>query len=356
MTTAVEARPVDEAKLGDLINKAVGDFGAIMSGTLVAVGDKLGLFKAISDGGSVTSADLAKRSGCAERYVREWLAAMAASGNITYDGGGRYSLSPEQEVFFTDPNSPAGLVGGYQITTAATRSFGRIVQAFQTGQGVGWHEQDPELFEGTERFFRPGYIGNLIGSWLPALDGVIERLERGIKVADVGCGHGASTILMAEAFPNSQFVGFDYHQGSIDAARHRAADAGLTNVTFQVASAKEYPGTYDLVCYFDCLHDMGDPAGAAAHTYKSLNDGGTWMVIEPNAQDDVADNLNPVGRVFYSASTLLCTPGSLSQEVGTALGAQAGQARLTEVAQKGGFKTLRRATETPFNIVLEGRK
>jgi hypothetical protein len=219
MTTAVQARPVDEQKLMAFVFKAVDDFGAIMSGTLVAVGDKLGLFKAIADAGSVTSADLAKRSGCAERYVREWLAAMAASGNITYEGGGRYSLTPEQEVFFTHTESPAGLVGGYQITTAATRSYGRILEAFRTGQGVGWHEQDAELFEGTERFFRPGYIGDLIANWLPALDGVVARLEQGIRVADVGCGHGASTILMAEAFPNSQFFGFDYHQGSIDAAR-----------------------------------------------------------------------------------------------------------------------------------------
>jgi SAM-dependent methyltransferase len=356
MTTAVQPRPIDEEKLMDLVHKAVGDLGAILSGTLVAIGDRLGLFKAIAEARSVTSAELAKRTGCAERYVREWLASMAASGNITYDGGGRYSMTPEQEIFFTNEESPAGLVGGYQVATAATRAYPRILEAFQSGQGVGWHEHDVELFPGTERFFRPGYIGNLVGTWLPALDGVVPQLEKAIRVADVGCGHGASTILMAQAFPNSQFVGFDYHKESIKAARERAAKAGVTNCTFEVASAKDYPGTYDLICHFDCLHDMGDPVGAAKHAYESLADGGTWMLIEPNANDDVADNLNPVGRVFYSASTLICTPASISQEVGAALGAQAGEARLREVAQKGGFTKFRRATETPFNIVLEGRK
>lgn len=353
---SAQARPVNEEKLMELVGKCVGDFGALLSGTLVAVGDRLGLFRAIADAGSVTSADLAKSTGTAERYVREWLAGQAASGYITYDGGGRYSLSPEQTEAFTNEDSPAYMVGGFQVTSAATRAYPRIVEAFRTGQGVGWHEHDPELFQGTERFFRPGYAANLVAAWLPALDGVVARLEEGIRVADVGCGHGASTIIMAQAFPNSQFVGFDYHKESIEEANERARAEGVTNVSFEVASAKEYPGTYDLVCHFDCLHDMGDPVGAAKHAFNSLNPGGTWMLVEPNANDDIADNLNPVGRVFYSASTFLCTPASLSQEVGAALGAQAGEMRLREVAQQAGFAAFRRATETPFNLVLEGRK
>jgi SAM-dependent methyltransferase len=354
--TKTQTRPIDETKLMDLVHKAVGDFGAIMGGTLVAIGDKLGLFRAIAEAGSVTPAALASRTGTAERYVREWLSAQAAAGYVTYDGDGRFSLTPEQEEAFVNPDSPASIVGGFQLATAATRSYARILDAFRTGGGVGWHEHDAELFEGTERFFRPGYAANLIDGWLPALEGVADKLRRGARVADVGCGHGASTILMAQAFPNSTFVGFDYHQGSIDAARREAKRSGRTNVTFQVASAKDYPGTYDLVCFFDSLHDMGDPAGAAAHVAASLAPDGTWMIVEPAAADDIAGNLNPVGRVYYSASTLLCTPGSLSQEVGTALGAQAGEARLGEVIRTGGFTQIRRAAETPFNIVLEARK
>ena len=356
MVTSTQAPAFDEAKLMDLVFRCVGDFGAILSGTLVAIGDKLGLYRAIADAGSVTSSQLAKATDTAERYVREWLAAQAASGYITYDGGGRYSLSPEQREVFANGDSPGYMVGGFQLTAAATRAYPQILEAFRTGKGVGWHEHDRELFPGTERFFRPGYLANLVGGWLPALGGVVEKLTKGARVADVGCGHGASTIIMARAFPNSQFVGFDYHDASIAAARQAAKAEGLKNVTFEVASAKAYPGTYDLVCHFDCLHDMGDPAGAAKHAYDSLAEDGTWLLVEPNANDDVSDNLNPVGRVFYSASTLICTPASLSQEVGAGLGAQAGEARLREIAQQAGFTSFRRATETPFNLIFEGKR
>jgi len=355
-TTTAQAPAFDEAKLMELVGKCVGDFGALLSGTLVSIGDRLGLFKAIAAAGEVTPAELAKRTGTSERYVREWLAAMAASEYITYAGGGRFTLTPEQREAFTNEESPGYMIGGFQGMTAATRAFPKVIEAFRSGQGVGWHEHDADLFKGTERFFRPGYAANLVEAWLPALDGVVDKLKAGARVADVGCGHGASTIIMAKAFPQSQFVGFDYHAASIDAAREAAKGAGLKNVTFDVASAKEYPGTYDLVCHFDCLHDMGDPVGAAKRVYDSLNDGGTWLLVEPNAGDDIAQNLNPVGRVFYSASTLICTPASLAQEVGAALGAQAGEARLREVAQQAGFTRFRRATETPFNLVLEGKK
>jgi SAM-dependent methyltransferase len=314
------------------------------------------LFKAMAGAGSLTPGELAARSGCAERYVREWLSGLAAAGYVAYDGDGRYHLPEVQTIALTDETSPAYVVGGFQLMLAATRAVPTLVERFRTGEGLGWHEHDPELFQGTERFFRPGYEANLVQSWLPALEGVVPKLERGAKVADVGCGHGASTIIMAAAYPKSTFVGFDYHPASIEAARKAAADAGVAErCTFEVASAADYPGTgYDLVCHFDCLHDMGDPLGAAAHARASLADDGTWLLVEPYANDDVADNLNPVGRVFYSASTLICTPASLSQEVGTALGAQAGEARLRGVAEAAGFSGFRRATETPFNLVLEG--
>jgi SAM-dependent methyltransferase len=303
----------------------------------------------------MTPAELAKKTGTTERYVREWLNAQSAGGYVTYTGDGRYTLSPEQAEALTNEESPAFVLGGFQGMTAATMARPRLIEAFKTGKGVGWDEHDPDLFQGTERFFRPGYLANLVAAWLPALDGVVAKLEAGASVADVGCGHGASTIIMARAFPNSKFTGFDYHGPSIEAARKAARDAGVTNCDFQVASAKDYPGTYDLVCHFDCLHDMGDPVGAAAHARKSLKPDGTWMLVEPFANDEVAENLTPVGRVFYSASTFICTPASLAQEVGAALGAQAGEQRLGEVARKAGFSRFRRAAETPFNIVLEGR-
>jgi 2-polyprenyl-3-methyl-5-hydroxy-6-metoxy-1,4-benzoquinol methylase len=352
---STQARTIDEAKLMDLVNQAIGDMGGVLVGALVVIGDKLGLYRALAASDPVTPAELAKKTGTAERYIREWLNAQSAAGYVTYAGEGRYTLSAEQAEALTNDDSPAFIVGGFQGMSAAARKAPRMLEAFRSGEGVGWHEHDSDLFQGTERFFRPGYLANLVATWLPALDGVVRKLESGASVADVGCGHGASTIIMAKAFPKSQFTGFDYHAPSIEAARKAASDAGVKNVKFEVASAKDYPGQYDLVCHFDCLHDMGDPVGAARHVRETLKPGGTWMLVEPFANDDVSDNLNPVGRVFYSASTLICTPASLSQEVGAALGAQAGEARLRQVATQAGFGTFRRATETPFNLVLEGR-
>jgi SAM-dependent methyltransferase len=348
---------MNEDKLMGLVHQAVGDFGSILTGALVVLGDRLGLYRHLADAGRpLTSAELATAAGCAERYVREWLNGQAASGYVTY-ADGRYALSEEQAVAFTDESSPACVIGGFQAMLAATRAVDRLSVLFRTGEGLGWHEHHDDLFCGTERFFRPGYIANLTTSWIPALEGVEDKLRRGAKVADVGCGHGASTIIMAHAFPASTFTGFDYPVPSIEAARKAAAEAGLDDrVSFEVASAKEYPGTgYDLVGFFDCLHDMGDPAGAARHVLRSLAPEGTWLIVEPFASDDTAGNLNPIGRLFYSASTLICTPASLSQETGTALGAQAGETRLRDVVTAGGFTRFRRAAETPFNLVLEAR-
>lgn len=345
-------------KLDELLGKGVVDFGATFHAALVAIGDRLGLYKALAQGGPATPAELAKRTSTNERYVREWLSSQAAGGYVTYDApSGKFSLSEEQAFAFADENSPAFLPGAFQLALATTRSVDRITEAFKTGAGMGWHEHDKELFVGTERFFRPGYAANLINSWIPALEGVADKLRRGGKVADVGCGHGASTILMAQAFPQSTFVGFDYHQGSIDAANERAKSVGVTkNTSFAAAPAKAYPGNdYDFVTFFDCLHDMGDPVGAAKHVKQSLKPDGTWMIVEPFANDRLEENLNPVGRVYYSASTMLCTPCSRAQEVGLALGAQAGEARMREVVTSGGFTKFRRATQTPFNIVYEAR-
>jgi SAM-dependent methyltransferase len=328
-----------------------------LTASLVVIGDKLGLYRAMAGAGALTAGELAKRTDTHERSVREWLAAQAAAGYVDYDAtSGRYSLSPEHAIALTDENSPACVLGGFQGMTAAMRATTKVTDAFRTGTGVGWHEHDPELFIGTERFFRPGYNAHLIDEWIPALDGAQAKLKAGAQVADVGCGHGASTIIMAQAYPRSTFVGFDYHQPSIDKARARAADAGVGNrVRFERAAAKDYPGTYDLVAFFDCLHDMGDPTGAAAHVRQSLKPDGTWLLVEPFANDRTEDNLNPLGRLFYSVSTLVCTQASLAQEVGTALGAQAGEARLREIATKAGFTRFRRATETPFNLVFEAR-
>ena len=348
---------MNEDKLMGLVHQAVGDFGSILTGALVVLGDRLGLYRHLADAGRpLTSAELATAAGCAERYVREWLNGQAASGYVTY-ADGRYALSEEQAVAFTEESSPACVIGGFQAMLAATRAVDRLSILFRTGEGLGWHEHHDDLFCGTERFFRPGYIANLTTSWIPALEGVEDKLRRGAKVADVGCGHGASTIIMARAFPASTFTGFDYHAPSIEAARKAAAEAGLDDrVSFEVASATEYPGTgYDLVGFFDCLHDMGDPTGAARHVLRSLAPEGTWLIVEPFANDDTADNLNPIGRLFYSVSALICTPASLSQETGTALGAQAGETRLRDVVTAGGFTRFRRAAETPFNLVLEAR-
>jgi SAM-dependent methyltransferase len=347
---------IDESKLEEFMGRFVGDLGAALSAANVVIGDRLGLYRAMADGEPVTPEQLAERTGTDARYVREWLSGQAAGGYVNY-ADGSFSLTPEQSFALAQEGSPAFVPGAFQLATSLVKDEEKITSAFQTGKGVGWHEHHHDLFAGTERFFRPGYSANLVSSWIPALDGVEAKLEAGALVADIGCGHGASTILMAQAYPKSEFVGFDYHVGSIDAARSKASDAGLDGrVSFEVAAAKEYPGDgYDLVAMFDCLHDMGDPIGAAAHVLQTLDHDGTWMIVEPFAHDRLEDNLNPVGRVFYSASTLVCTPASRDQEVGLALGAQAGEARLREVVTEGGFTRLRRATETPFNLVLEAR-
>jgi len=349
---------INEAKLNSFMQQAVGELGAAMNAALVVTGEKLGLYKAMAGAGPLTSAQLAERTGTAERYVREWLAAQAAGGYVTYDAtSGTFTLPEEQAFALAQEDSPAYLPGAFELLMAVLRDEPKITEAFRTGAGVGWHEHDPGLFRGTERFFRPNYAANLITSWIPALDGVEAKLKSGAKVADVGCGHGSSTILLAQAYPQSKFVGYDYHPPSIENARKRAAEAGVKDrVSFEVAKAKEYPGTgFDLVAFFDCLHDMGDPVGASAHVLQSLNRDGTWMIVEPFAGDKVEHNLNPVGRLFYAASTMVCTPASRAQEVGLALGAQAGEARLRDVVTSGGFSRVRRAAETPFNIVLEAR-
>ena len=345
---------IDQAKLNALLGRAVVDIGANFHAALVITGDKLGLFRAMRELGPTVPADLATRTGTHERYIREWLSAMAAGGYITYESATEeFSLSEEQAVALLDADLP----GAFVLAQATVKSEPRITDAFRSGKGVGWHEHDPALFEGTERFFRPGYAVNLVPTWIPALEGVQAKLEKGGRVADVGCGHGASTILMAKAFPASRFVGFDYHEGSIEWARAAAKREGLGDrVTFEVASAKNYPGTdYDLVAFFDSLHDMGDPVGVGNHVRGSLGPSGVWLLVEPFAHDRLEDNLNPVGRLYYAASTMLCTPNSLAQEVGTALGAQAGEGRLRQVATKAGFTRFRRAAETPFNLVFEAR-
>lgn len=349
--------PVDEAKLQEFMGKMLGDLGGAVGGALVIVGDKLGLYKAIAAAGPINSVELAERTATSERYVREWLAAQAAAGYLQYDAAAqRYSMTPEQELVFAAEGSPAFMLGAFQFIGAIWRDEPKLTEAFRSGRGVGWHEHDPSLFRGTERFFRAAYAAHLIAEWIPALAGVREKLERGVAVADVGCGCGASTVLMAKAFPNSSFVGFDYHQPSLDRAGEAAQEAGVANVRFERALAKDYPGKdYALVAFFDCLHDMGDPAGAAAHVRSTLAADGTWMIVEPFAHDAVEANLNPVGRIMYSASTMICTPASKAQEVGLALGAQAGEKRIREVVSAGGFSRFRRATETPFNLVFEAR-
>jgi SAM-dependent methyltransferase len=349
---------INEQKLEDFMGQFVGDLGAALSVATVMIGDKLGLYKAMADGEPLTPAELAQRTGTDERYVREWLSSQAASGYVAYDADtARFSLPPEQAMALAQDSSPAFIPGAFQLAAALIKDEPRIAEAFRTGEGVGWHEHDHDLFCGTERFFRPGYIANLVPSWIPALEGVERKLEAGALVADVGCGHGASTLILAQAYPRSEFVGFDYHTDSIERARVAARDAGLEDrVSFEVTSAKRYPGSgYDLVAMFDCLHDMGDPVGAARHVLGSLSHDGTWLIVEPFANDRLEDNLNPVGRVFYSASTMVCTPASRDQEVGLALGAQAGEARLRAIVQEGGFTRFRRATQTPFNLVLEAR-
>lgn len=359
MAVAGTARPIDESKLNAFMESVVADVGAAMHATLVLIGDKLGLYRGMAGAGPLTPAELAARTSTDERYVREWLNANAASGYVSYDAATRrYELPPEQALALTVEDSPAYLPGMFQIISACFKDEPKITQAFRTGDGVGWHEHDANLFFGTERFFRPNYVANLIRSWIPALEGVQEKLKAGGVVADVGCGHGASTVLMARAFPKARFYGFDYHSGSIEYARHVAGRDGLLDqITFEVASSKSYPanGGFDLVTFFDCLHDMGDPVGAARHVLSTLKPGGTWMIVEPFANDHPEQNHNPIGRIFYSASTMICTPASRAQEVGLGLGAQAGEERIREVVTAGGFTKFRRATETPFNLVFEAR-
>jgi SAM-dependent methyltransferase len=355
MTTTTD---VDMDKLMSFVFRAVDEVGATLNTALVVMGDKLGLYRTLASAGPLTPAEVASRSGCAERYVREWLNAQAAGGYLEYDpGSGRYVLPAEQAVALTDESSPAYLPGFFQIALGSVHDAPRVVDAARTGAGIGWHDHVADVHEGCERFFRPGYNAHLIEEWLPALDGVVAKLEAGAKVADVGCGHGASTILMAQAFPASTFTGFDYHEGSVEMAAERARAAGIGDrVSFEVAPAAAFPGdNYDLVTMFDCLHDMGDPAGAARHTRSALAADGTWMIVEPAAGDRVEDNLNPVGRAYYAFSTLLCTPCSLSQEVGLALGAQAGEARIGEIVTDAGFSHFRRVAETPFNMIFETR-
>ena len=358
MTATQEPTAIDTDKLMGFVFRAVDEVGATLNTALVVMGDRLGLYRAMAGAGPLTPAELAKRTGTAERYVREWLNAQAAGGYIDYDpDSSRYTLSAEHAIALTDESSPAYLPGFFQIALGSLADSPRITEAARTGTGIGWHDHVNDVFEGCERFFRPSYNASLVSTWLPALDGVVAKLERGAKVADVGCGHGASTILMAQAFPASTFVGSDYHEGSITTARERAAAAGVADrVSFEVAPSSSYAGSgYDLVTMFDCLHDMGDPVGAARHVRESLAPDGTWLIVEPAAGDRVEDNLNPVGRAYYGFSTLLCTPASLSQDVGLALGAQAGESRIRDVVTTAGLSRFRRVSETPFNLVFEAR-
>jgi SAM-dependent methyltransferase len=347
---------MDETKLMEFVGQAVGDVGAVLGGAMVVIGDKLGLYRAMHGAGPLTPAELASRTNTSERYVREWLSAQAARGYVTYDGAGRFTLPDEHAIPLTDETSPACVIGAFEIALGSVYATDTIIERFRTGDGYAWGAHDQHVLGGCERFFKPGYLNHLASTWIPALDGVEAKLTSGARIADVGCGHGASTLLLAESYPASTVVGFDAHDGSVDAARKRAADAGLADrVSFEVASATSFTGTYDLVCFFDCLHDMGDPAGACVNVKEQLAPDGTLMLIEPFAGDDLSENLNPVGAAYYAFSTLLCTPSSLSQDVGTALGAQAGEARLREIVTGAGFSTLRRVAETPFNIVLEAK-
>ncbi len=349
---------IDQDKLMDFLHRFVGDLGAAMAAGNVVVGDRLGLYRALAER-PMLPAELAQSTGTATRYVDEWLRGQAAGGYVTYDPAlGTYALTPEQAFALTDPDGAVFAPGAFQLALGALRSEPKVTESFRTGAGIGWHEHDNEVFDGCERFFRPGYAANLVESWLPALDGVVDRLQAGARVADIGCGHGASTELMARAYPRSSFTGSDYHEGSITQARKRIAEAGLAGrVSFDVASAQDFTGgPYDLVTSFDCLHDMGDPLGAARHVRDLLAPGGTWMVVEPSAGGSVADNLNPVGRVYYSFSTFLCVPNALSQDGGYSLGAQAGEEPLARLAGDAGFSRFRRVAETPFNLVYAARR
>lgn len=348
---------MDEARLHDFMGKLVGDMGAAATLANVILGDELGLYRAMADSQPTTPEALAAKTGCHPRLVREWLNTQAASGYMTHDKG-LFVLPEEQAMTLALEDSPAYMAGGAAVIAALFHDKDKLVAAMRGDGGLAWGDHHPCMFSGTERFFRPGYRTFLVAEWLPALEGVVAKLQAGAKVADVGCGHGASTLVMAQAFPASTFVGYDYHGPSITTANERAREAGLAErVSFQQASAKDYPGhDHDLVCFFDCLHDMGDPVGAARHAYRALKPDGTVMLVEPYAEDSLDGNLNPVGRLFYAASTFICTPNSLSQEVGLGLGAQAGEARLRAVFEEAGFSRFRRATQTPFNLILEACK
>ncbi len=348
---------LDMEKLNALVMRMIGDVGAAAQGSLVLLGDRLGLYRALATHGPLTAAAFASQLGMHERYVREWLHAQTAAQYIEYDAAREtFAMSPEQAAVFADPDSPAALTGGYWGISSLYQDEPKIAEAFKTGEGVPWSAHSPCLFCGTEKFFGPAYKANLVGSWLPALDGMAAKLERGVKVADVGCGHALSTRLMAQAFPKSQFVGIDYHQPSIDHARDIAGKEGLKNISFEQGSAQEFTGgNYDLITFFDCLHDMGDPTGAARNVRQRLAPDGTWMIVEPMAGDTLTENLNPIGRAFFAFSTMVCVPASLSQTGRAGLGAQAGEKRLTEVIKAGGFTRVRRATETPTNMILEAR-
>lgn len=355
MTTGTIGR-VDEDRLHEFMHRAVGDMGAAMSAALVLAGDRLGLYQAMAGAGPLTPAELAEKTDTRERYVREWLLNQAASGYVQYDRAtGRFELPAEQATALADESSPFFIPGAFQIIASMFKDEPKITRAFRTGEGVAWGEHCPCLFKGTERFFRPNYRGNLVSNWIPAIEGIEAKLRAGGRVADVGCGHGASTILMAEAFPKSTFVGFDNHPASVDAANERAREAGVADrVRFEVAAGEDFEGEFDFVACFDCLHDMGDPVGCAANVRRRLADDGAWMIVEPFANDEPEENFNPVGRVYYAASTMICVPASLASD-GPALGAQAGERRLSEVVRQGGFSSVRRAAETPFNLVLEAR-
>ncbi len=359
-----DQRTVDPAALEELIGRVIGDAGGALILPLALLGDRLGLFSALAEAGTVTPAELARRTGLNERYLREWLLAMAAAGYVTYAGANgdpspraaRYRLSPEQAEAFTNPDSPGYVAGGFQNLTAATRVLDRLTEAFRTGEGIGWHEHHPDMFEGTERFFRPGYLANLTSSWIPSLTGVESRLTAGGRVADVGCGFGASTIIMAQAYPNSTFEGVDYHQPSIEAARGRAAAAGVADrVTFRVAGANDLTGSYDLITFFDCLHDMPDPLGALRAARSALAADGSIMLVEPMSWDNVEESLNPLGKVMAAASTFICLPSGLSADPAYGLGNQAGPARTREVAREAGFSDGRVTAATDFNLVYELR-
>ncbi len=358
MPQAVSTTSINEDKMHEFLGKVVTDFGATMSTMLGFIGMKLGLYDALADSDGMNSAELAEKTGTTERYVREWLLNQASGGYVEYDSAtGNYSLLPEQIVALTDESSPFYVGGGFYLVKALLNAQPRISESFKNGGGMLWGEHDPDLFVGTEKFFRPGYTSFLVNDWIPALKGIKEKLEQGGKVADVGCGHGASTVIMAQAFPNSEFYGFDYHEASIEKARENAEKAGVADrVKFEVGKAQDFPGEdFDLICFFDCLHDMGDPHGAAKHSFEALNDNGSCLIVEPMAGNTVEENFNPVGRTFSAASTLCCTSNAIAQG-GDALGAVATEDELKKAVMSGGFKEFRRATETPFNRIFEARK